>query len=85
MDPHLPMRGIKGRNDPTNKPEGRETAQKRFDVARVQLAGIRRKGANYWRKATAWDALQCRLSYSSYRSVLPKAPSVKFSGGASRL
>ena len=21
---------------------------------------VRRKGANYWRKANAWDALQCR-------------------------
>ena len=40
---------------------------------------IRRKGANYWRKAVPWDALQCRLSYGSYRKVFPRAPTVKFS------
>ena len=38
---------------------------------------IKRRGGNYWRKATAWDALQCRLSYDSYSSVFPKAPRVR--------
>jgi hypothetical protein len=38
---------------------------------------IKRKGSNYWRKANAWDSLQARLSYNSYRSVFRKAPVVE--------
>ena len=42
MDPHLPMRGIKGEDNATNKFERRVTALKLLNVARVPLAGIRR-------------------------------------------
>ncbi len=38
---------------------------------------IKRKGSNYWWKANAWDSLQARLSYNSYRSVFRKAPVVE--------
>jgi hypothetical protein len=41
---------------------------------------VRRKGANYWRKANAWDALQCRLAYGSYCKVYPRAPVVTMKG-----
>ena len=45
---------------------------------------IRRKGANYWRRANAWDALQCRLAYGSYCKVYPRAPTVTLSRGGAR-
>jgi len=38
---------------------------------------IRRRGANYWRRANTWDSLQCRLACGSYRKVYPRAPVVK--------
>ena len=40
---------------------------------------IKRKGGNYWRRASGWDSLQARLSYNSYLAVFPKAPRVQVS------